>query len=174
MMRHVRTTHPATRWTPKVFAGRPAIRYEAIGSIELRTVRPAAVARLFNQFVDAARQMGADALIPPTRANVPPEAPTRHSNPYRAYYVEDEPQGQLLEATVVRFPRYVFDGRKRRYAATTEELSAIAIESKSKSGCVPVWIDLPRGPEIVGMFTSDGAACREWHACYSDRYEVPE
>lgn len=174
-MQHVRTTHPASNlWTPRVFTGRPALRHEIIGSIELRTTRPATVARLFAHFVDAARAMHADAIIPPKGVPARSKLAEHAANPFAAYYLRDEAQGQLLEAVAIRFPRYVVGGHKRLYADSTQALSSLVTRARSIEGCVPVWIDLPRGPEIVGMFKDTGAEAPEWSDCNARDYGEPE
>jgi hypothetical protein len=142
------------RNTPKVFTGVPQAKHEIIGAIELRSSRPATMAKLVNKLVAAAQEMGADAIMPPVKSTGAAAQSGQHANPFRAYYVQDDGREQLLEANLVRFPRYIYVEGTRHYAGSSEQLSALAARAKSDEGCVPVWIDLPRGPNVIGAFLS--------------------
>jgi hypothetical protein len=162
------TYPPRSSWDPRVFTEKPRTQYTVVGAIELRSSRPATVAKLFKQLIAAADELEADAIIPPSgkgSSRADGSLP-QGSNPYRAYYVLDDSQQQVLEATAIRLPRYVVIAGQRRYAGSTEELASIATTVKSGDGCVPVWVDMPSGPAVIGTFLSEQASyAQRVHGC---------
>jgi len=92
---------------PTVIPEEPSEEYVVIGLIEVRTTRPKPINVLRDELIEQGTRLCADAVIPAKHDETRQKLVAAGAGPYRAFYVFDDGNAQVLEARGIRFTRNV-------------------------------------------------------------------